>query len=153
MPVIWPSLKKIFIFVCAGCLLYIGLSLVVASRGQSLVMMCGLLIMVASCVVEHGLQGVGFSGCGAWAQLPCGMWNLPGLGIEPLSLAQAGRFLTTCMHVCVCARVCTCLLSCSVAQLCLTLYDSMDCSSSGSSAHGIFQARILKQVAIFYSRA
>ena len=27
--------------------------------------------------------------------MPCGMWNLPGLGIEPVSSALAGRFLTT----------------------------------------------------------
>ena len=26
---------------------------------------------------------------------PCGMWNLPGLGIEPMSPVFAGRFLTT----------------------------------------------------------
>ena len=31
------------------------------------------------------------------------------------------------------------------AQLCLTLCNPMDCSPSGSSLHGIFQARILKQ--------
>ena len=31
-----------------------------------------------------------------------------------------------------------------VAQLCLTLCDPMDCSPSGSSVHGIFQARILE---------
>ena len=30
-----------------------------------------------------------------------------------------------------------------VAQLCPTLWDSMDCSPPGSSVHGIFQARIL----------
>ena len=30
-----------------------------------------------------------------------------------------------------------------VAQLCLTLCDSMDCSPPGSSVHGISQARIL----------
>ena len=48
-------------------------------------------------------------------------------------------------HVCV--RVCVCL----VAQLCLTLCNAMDCSPPGS-VHGIFQARILKWVAIFYSR-
>ena len=35
-----------------------------------------------------------------------------------------------------------------VIQLCPTLCDSMDCSLSGSSAHGIFQARILEWVAI-----
>ena len=40
---------------------------------------------------------------------------------------------------------------CPVAQSCLTL-DSMDCSLPGSSAHGIFQARILEWVAVSYSR-
>ena len=35
-----------------------------------------------------------------------------------------------------------------VTQLCPTLCDSMDCSLSGSSVHGIFQARILEWVAI-----
>ena len=31
-----------------------------------------------------------------------------------------------------------------VAQSCLTLSDPMDCSLSGSSIHGIFQARVLE---------
>ena len=35
-----------------------------------------------------------------------------------------------------------------VAQLCLTLWDPMDCTVSGSSVHGILQARILQWVAI-----
>ena len=39
----------------------------------------------------------------------------------------------------------------SVAQLCPTLYDPMDCSLTGSSVHGIFQARVLNWVAISYS--
>ena len=39
-----------------------------------------------------------------------------------------------------------------VAQLCLTLWDPMDCSLTGSSIHGIFQARILEWVAISFSR-
>ena len=30
-----------------------------------------------------------------------------------------------------------------VAQSCLTLCDRMDCSLTGSSVHGIFQARVL----------
>ena len=38
-----------------------------------------------------------------------------------------------------------------VAQLCLTLWDPMDCSPPGSSAHGIFQARVLEWVAIAFS--
>ena len=40
----------------------------------------------------------------------------------------------------------------SVAQSCLTLCNPMDCSPPGFSVHGIFQARILKWVAIAYSR-
>ena len=35
------------------------------------------------------------SSCGARAWLPCGMWNLPRPGIEPMSPALAGRFLTS----------------------------------------------------------
>ena len=31
-----------------------------------------------------------------------------------------------------------------VAQPCMTLHDSMDCSLPGSSVHGIFQARVLE---------
>ena len=38
------------------------------------------------------------------------------------------------------------------AQSCLTLCDPMDCNMSGSSVHGIFQARILEQVAISYTK-
>ena len=40
----------------------------------------------------------------------------------------------------------------SVAQLCPTLWNPMDCSMPGSSIHGIFQARILAWVAIFFSK-
>ena len=39
-----------------------------------------------------------------------------------------------------------------VIQQCLTLCDPMDCSLLGSSVHRILQARILKWVAISYSR-
>ena len=42
--------------------------------------------------------------------------------------------------------------ACSVAQLFLTLWDPMDCSLQDSSAHGIFQARILEWAAISFSR-
>ena len=38
-----------------------------------------------------------------------------------------------------------------VAQLCPTLSDPMDCSPPGSSAHGIFQARVLEWGAIAFS--
>ena len=39
-----------------------------------------------------------------------------------------------------------------VTQLCLTLWYPMDCSLPGFSIHGIFQARVLKWVAISFSR-
>ena len=38
-----------------------------------------------------------------------------------------------------------------VAQSCLTLSDPTDCSLPGSSAHGIFQARVLEWGAIAFS--
>ena len=38
------------------------------------------------------------------------------------------------------------------SQSCPTLCNPMDCSPPGSSVHGIFQARMLEQVAISYSR-
>ena len=46
---------------------------------------------------------------------------------------------------------CACMNAKSL-QSCLTLCDPMDCSPSGSSVHGILQARILEWVAISYSR-
>ena len=45
-----------------------------------------------------------------------------------------------------------CLLSCEVAQSRLTLCDPMDCSLSGPSPHGIFQAKVLEWIAISFSR-
>ena len=47
------------------------------------------------------------------------------------------------MHVCVCVLV---------TQLCPTLWDPMDCNSTGSSVHGILQTRILEWVATSFFR-
>ena len=59
----------------------------------------GLLIAVASLVVEHGLSSCGsralehrLSSCGARSQLLHSTWDLPRPGIEPMSPALAGRF-------------------------------------------------------------
>ena len=41
---------------------------------------------------------------------------------------------------------------CLVIQSCPTLHDPMDCSLPGSSAHGIFQARVLEWGAIAFSK-
>ena len=55
---------------------------------------------------------------------------------------------------------CHCLLQCmkvnsesEVSQLCPTLSDPIDCSLPGSSAHGIFQARVLEWDAIAFSKS
>ena len=67
----------IFFFFCAGSSSLHRLSLVVVSRGSSLVAMLGLLIAVAS--LDNRAQALGarasvvaarkLSSCGAWAQL------------------------------------------------------------------------------------
>ena len=56
----------------------------------------------ASVVAAHGLSSCGsralehrLSSCGAWAQLLRGLWDLPPPGLEPVSPALAGGFLTT----------------------------------------------------------
>ena len=56
--------------------------------------------MVAFLVVEHRLlvlwiQLLRRVGSRTRAQLPLGMWDLPGAGMELMSLALQGRFLTT----------------------------------------------------------
>ena len=48
-----------------------------------------------SCYRAWALGSVGSSSWGSWASLPSGIWNLPRPGIEPVSPALSGRFLTT----------------------------------------------------------
>ena len=48
-------------------------------------------------------------------------------------------------------QICDTVRMLSVAQLCPTLCDLMDCNQPGSSVQGIFQARILEWVAIYYT--
>ena len=55
----------------------------------------GPLTVAASLVAEHRLQMHRLSNCGSRAQLLRGMWDLPRPGLEPVSPALAGRFLTT----------------------------------------------------------
>ena len=82
-----------------------GFSQVAARRGHSQAVVLRLLIMVASLTVEHGLQGTqasavaarGLNSCSSWAlehrlnsrgagaQFLRGMWDPPGLGVEPVS--------------------------------------------------------------------
>ena len=63
-------------------------------------------------------------------------WDSPGN-----STGVGCHFLLQCMKV---------KSESEVAQSCPTLHDPLDCSPPGSSAHGIFQARVLEWVAIFF---
>ena len=68
--------------------------------------------------------------------LPC-PWDSPGN-----NTGVGCHFLLQCMKL---------KSESEVAQSCLTLHDPMDCSSPGSSVHGILQARVLEWVAIAFS--
>ena len=63
--------------------------------GPLFIAVCGPLTVAASLVAEHRLQTRRLSSCGSQAQLLCGMWDLPGPGLEPVSPALAGRLSTT----------------------------------------------------------
>ena len=66
-------------------------------------------------------------------------WDSPGK-----STGVGCHFLLQCMKV---------KSESEVAQSCPTLRNPMDCSLPGSSAHGIFQARVLEWAAIAFSEA
>ena len=84
-----------------------GLSLVVASGGYSSLQCMGFSLRWLLLLCSTGSRCVGISSCGSWALehklssrgaqalLLHGMWDLPGPGLEPVSPALAGGFLTT----------------------------------------------------------
>ena len=57
----------------------------------------GPLTVAAPLVAERRLQTRRLSSCGSRAQLLRGTWDLPRPGLEPVSPALAGRFLTTAL--------------------------------------------------------
>ena len=80
-------------------------------------------------------------------ETPCQVWVKLSSKSE-FVLTDLGRWevivkLLGFQGVCLCAKS---------NQLCLTLCNPTDCSPSGSSVHGILQARILEWVAISFSR-
>ena len=84
-----------------------GLSVVAASGGYSSLRYTGFSLRWLLLFRSMGSRRASFSSCGSRAlerrlsscgtraQLLCGMWDLPGPGIEPVSPALAGGFLTT----------------------------------------------------------
>ena len=113
LTVFLTSLNLSFLFhdliylVALGLRCRTGFSSVTVRGGYSQVAGHGLLVVAAPLVAEHELWACGFgswgpqalghrlNSCGAWAQLLCGMWRLPGSGTEPMPPALAGRFFTT----------------------------------------------------------
>ena len=78
-----------------------------------------------------------------WSLLFHWLFNVSdALRIVPQFGTKASLILSCSTRACVC----------SITQSCPTLFDPMDCSSPGSSVHGISQARILEGVAISSSR-
>ena len=73
-----------------------GFSLIVASRGYPLAVVCGASHCGSfSCFRALVLGHAGFHSCGAWAYLLHDMWDLPRSETESMSAALAGRFFTT----------------------------------------------------------
>ena len=66
--------------------------------------------------------------------------------VEPADWCPAKRF--PC-RLCVCVCVCVCVL---ITLSCPTPWDPTDCCPLGFSVHGILQARILRWIAIPFSR-
>ena len=88
-------LNFIYFWICLVFIATYRLSLVVASWGYPLVAMHRLLTAVASLAMEHGPRACRLSSHSTRAYLLHGMWNLPRPGIEPVTPALVGRFLTT----------------------------------------------------------
>ena len=72
--------------------------------------------------------------------------NLPPLLCFPASSHRTDKGLFFSLTLLLCAHVC------SATQSCLPHCDTMDCILLDSSADGIFQPRILEQVAVSYGR-
>ena len=104
-------LKKylcIYLFLALlGLLCCVDFSLLAVSRGSSSLKCAGfslpwLLLLRSTGSRAQGLCSCGsralehrLNSCGTGTQLLCGMWDLPGPGIEPVSPALTGRFFTT----------------------------------------------------------
>ena len=88
--------NNLFIFGCAlVSIAALGLSLVAARGGCSLLQCLKFLLWWFLLLWRTGYRHTGFSSCSTQASLLHCMCDLPGPGIEPLSPELAGEFLTT----------------------------------------------------------
>ena len=106
-----PTLAIIFkkkkLLAVLGLCCCTGFSLVVVSRGYSLLQCVGFLLWWSLLLWSTGCRSEGFSRCSTWALQhrlnSCGaraylipsIWDLPGPGMETVSPALSGRFVTT----------------------------------------------------------
>ena len=75
----------IYFWLCWVFVAACGFSLVAVSRGSSLVVVHGPL-MLWFLLLQTQALGRGLSGCGTRASLPSAMWNLPDQGLNPRPL-------------------------------------------------------------------
>ena len=73
-------------------------------------------------------------------------WSETGKNPSGYCVDPTNRVSVASTPPCVCVCVCACV------HMRLTLCNPIDCSPSGSSVHGVFQARKLKCFAVSYSR-
>ena len=87
------------------------------------------------------LAVLGLRGCRLFSS--CGEWGLLSSAVHVLLTVVVNHILNIILHAAAAAA--------KSLQSCLTLSDPMDCSPPGSSAHGVFQARVLEWGAIAFS--
>ena len=99
--------KKVLIFGCTSSSLLCGLFFSCRQPGATLLQREGFSLQWLLSLWSTGIGHMGFRSCGSQtlehrvnscstgAELLCGMWDLPRPGIEPVSPAFTGRFLTT----------------------------------------------------------
>ena len=96
--------------------------------------------------------------CGGWRWNPYGnkmceiVWIFPPYRCLSCSVAGIGSDARLRKNPIFVIEIGARMGVCSIPRSCSTLWDPMDCSVPGSSAHGIFQPRILEWVAISSSR-
>ena len=102
---------------------------------------------------------MGFSRQEYWSELPFpSPEDLSDSGIEPTSPALAGGFFTTepsrkpciCVYMCIC--VCVCVLMTPLLSHVQLFVTQWYITHQAPLVHGIFQARKLEWVAIFFSK-
>ena len=117
----WLSFGSVFSVVVNFCLIALGLpcwwglSAFAASGCCSSRQRTGFLLRWFSCCGAQaagtwalGATARGLSSCGAWTWLPRSLWNPPGPGVEPMSPALAGGFLSTLPR----GKTCSVFLKC-----------------------------------------